>query len=62
MNRISRNKKVLSLIAAAVLAVGATASWAQDEVAPNPGDGTKYGYKYRADMACGESWIKVCEI
>ena len=43
MNRISRNKKVLSLFGAAVLAVGATASWAQDDVAPNPAACTNYG-------------------
>jgi hypothetical protein len=58
MSHKARKGMLAALMGAALLA-GAGAAWAQAEPDTAP---EGYGYKYRADMACGESWIKVCKL
>ncbi len=48
------------LLAATALIGSVTSTWAQTE--PRPSEPAQYGWKYRADMACDSSWIKVCVI
>lgn len=59
MNPKARKGMLAALMGAAFLA-GAGAAWAQTSEPDTPPAG--YGYKYRPDMDCGESWIKVCEL